>query len=497
MSSTMAAVDLGASSGRVIAGTLVNGRFVLQEATRFSNAPVAVPTASGSRLYWDVLRLWESILGGLRAASHDIGPLESVGVDTWAVDYGLLDPDRALMGNPASYRCERTAGAAEAFFSVLSAQEHYARVGLQVQPFNTVFQLSVEPQARLASADRLLLLPDLIGYWLTGRDVTEITNASTTGLLDPASRSWRADVLEVLADSFHRPVESLLAPLVEPGEIVGPVTVVGSELTDASGSPTRLVAVGSHDTASAVVAVPTQRLDFAYISCGTWSLVGLELDAPVRTEEARAGNLTNELGVDGTVRFLKNIMGLWVFNEAVRTWRDQRLEIDIPALVAQAARVEPLRTVVDIDAPEYFAPGDMPGRIVEAARRTRQPQPSTPDELARCIFDSLALAYGRAVRQAAAVAGRDVGIVHMVGGGVQNRLLCQLTADATGLPVVTGPVEGTALGNLVVQARAVGLLSGGLPELRKVVRDSSELESFSPTPGSGAVWLAAERRVFG
>lgn len=491
---TMAAVDLGASSGRVITGTLEAGRLRLREAARFPNGPVEVPTLRGPRLYWDVLRLWESVVGGLRAASHDIGPLESVGIDTWAVDYGLLDADGELLGNPSSYRCERTAGAPQRFFEELPGDELYGLVGLQVQPFNTVFQLVAESPARLARAEALLLIPDLLGYWLTGRRVSEVTNASTTGMLDPAGRTWRAEVLEVLRTSFGKDVRALLPDLVEPGHVVGPVTAGGVPLTTAAGTPTPLVAVGTHDTASAVVAIPAQRKDFAYISCGTWSLVGLELDEPVLSDAARAANLTNELGVDGTVRFLKNVMGLWVFNEAVRTWEAQRITVDIPTLVRQAAAVEPLRTIVDVDDPVFFAPGDMPARIAEAARRTGQPQPGTPAEVARCIFDSLAVAYARAIRNSAAIAGHDVGVIHMVGGGVRNALLCQLTADATGLPVVAGPVEGTALGNLVVQARAIGLLRGGLPELREVVRASSELVTYQPAAGR-ADWAAAERRI--
>ncbi|MCC2592566.1 rhamnulokinase [Tessaracoccus sp. OS52] len=490
----MAAVDLGASSGRVIAGTLERGRFVLKEAARFPNGPVAVPTQLGPRLYWDVLRLWDSVVGGLRAASHDVGPLESVGIDTWAVDYGLLDADGELLGNPSSYRCQRTVDAPARLFSQLPAEDLYSMVGLQVQPFNTVFQLVAERPERLASARDLLLIPDLLGYWLTGRRVAEVTNASTTGLLDPMTRRWRAEVIDVLAGAFSKDIRPLLGDLVEPGHVVGPINSGAAELTTASGAPTPLVAVGTHDTASAVVAIPAEREDFAYISCGTWSLVGLELQRPVVTPAAREANLTNELGVDGTVRFLKNVMGLWVFNEAVRTWESRRTTVDIPTLVKQAAAVPALRTVVDVDDPVFFAPGDMPERIAEVARRTGQPQPTSPAEFARCIFDSLAIAYARAVRRSAEVAGRDVGVIHMVGGGVRNELLCQLTSDATGLPVIAGPVEGTALGNLVVQARAVGLLEGGLSELRDVVRASSELRTYQPV-GATADWDRAAARI--
>ncbi len=493
---TMAAVDLGASSGRVIVGKLISGRLHLVESSRFPNGPVAVPTAAGQRLYWDVLRQWESITTSLHRASREIGALESVGIDTWAVDYGLLDARAELIGNPSSYRCERTKGAADTFFEYMPHDEMYERVGLQVQPFNTVFQLLVESGDRLAMADQLLLMPDLFGYWLTGRSVAETTNASTTGLVEPVARRWEPTVVKALSSGVSRDVGPLLGDLLEPGRLVGPIETPALDLSDSSGSPTPLVAVGSHDTASAVVAVPAVGVDFAYISCGTWSLVGLELDEPILTEDARMANLTNELGVDGTVRFIKNVMGLWVFNEAVRTWRSHQLDIDVPALVREAARCESMRTVIDIDAPDFFPPGDMPARIVEAARRSDQPEPMGREQMVRCILDSLALAYRRAIRQVARIADRDVGVVHMVGGGVQNELLCQLTADATGLRVVAGPVEGTALGNLVVQARAIGAISGGLQELRQVVRDSSELFTYEPTPGAEAAWAAAEARVF-
>ncbi|MFV0429669.1 MAG: rhamnulokinase [Arachnia sp.] len=495
MSATLAAVDLGASSGRVIAGTLSQGRFRLRETARFPNGPVSVPGPRGERLHWDVLRLWSEVVAGLRAAAHDVGPLDAVGIDTWAVDYGLIDSQGDLIGSPASYRCGRTAGMTERFFAELPSAQLYARVGLQVQPFNTIFQLLSESPDRLQIASKLLLMPDLLGYWLSGRLVTEVTNASTMGLLDPATRQWRSDVAELVERRFQRPIGRLLTGLVEPGEVVGPVNAPGLELTTASGSPTPLVAVGSHDTASAVVAVPAQRPDFAYISCGTWSLVGLELDQPVLSDAARQANLTNELGVDRSVRFLKNVMGLWVLNEAIRTWQEQRLDLTVADVVSAAAAVPAWRTIVDVNDSVFFAPGDMISRIQEVARATHQPVPESPAEVTRCIMDSLALAYRRAIRQSATVAGRSVGVVHLVGGGVRNRLLCQLTADATGVPVVAGPVEGTALGNLVVQARAVGLVSGGLPELREVIIASSDLERFEPASGVEAGWEIAERRI--
>lgn len=480
---TMAAVDLGASSGRVIQGVLTRGRIKLNEVARFPNAAVAVPTEHGERLHWDVLRLWSEVLNGLRAA----GPVEAIGIDTWAVDYALVDGAGALTGNPSAYRCERARGAAERFFERMPAHELYDKVGLQRLPFNTVFQLIAEE--RVGLADRLLLLPDLLNYWLTGVSVAEVTNASTTGLLDPRTRRWRTDVLDELA-GMGRDVARLLPRLVEPGDTLGPVRWPASQ-TNTGAS---VVAVGSHDTASAVVGVPAEADGFAYISCGTWSLVGVELPAPILSRAAFEANITNELGVDGTTRFLKNVMGLWVLGETVRGWRAQGGDVAYPELVAMAGEARGLATVVDIDAPVFLPPGDMPARIADEARRTGQPIPSTRGEVTRCIIDSLALAYRRVLRQVVEVSGREVSVVHMVGGGTRNRLLCQATADATGLPVVAGPAEATALGNLAVQARAIGALPGGLAELRDVVRASSELVRYEPR-GDTALWEAAQRRI--
>ncbi|KQR08410.1 rhamnulokinase family protein [Cellulomonas sp. Leaf334] len=485
--SAFAAVDLGASSGRVIVGNVDDGRVALHEVNRFPNGPVQVAGA----LHWDVLGLYRGVLDGLRAAGREAGVLSGVGIDSWAVDYGLLDGDGALVGNPFHYRDGRTDGVPEKVFTTVPAAELYARTGLQVQPFNTVFQLvAAQGTAALAAARSALLIPDLLGCWLTGARVAEVTNASTTGLLDASSRTWATDLAERLGiDS------TMLPPLLDPGALLGHVRAdVGLH------GSVPVWTVGSHDTASAVVAVPAVGDDFAYISCGTWSLVGLELDQPVLTEASRAANFTNEAGVDGTVRYLRNVMGLWVLQESIRTWNEAGLPADLPDLLAAAARVPALTTVVDLDGPTFLPPGDMPARIADEAVRTGQTPPQSQAETVRCILDSLALAYRRAVRQAADLADRSVDVVHVVGGGVRNELLCQLTADATGLPVVAGPVEGAALGNVLVQARAAGVLSGGLADLRAVGARGLELRRYEPGATGGPTdrqWSAAERRVDG
>ncbi|NUU15992.1 rhamnulokinase [Cellulomonas humilata] len=484
--SAFAAVDLGASSGRVIVGTIEGGgdaHVDLHEVNRFPNGPVRV----GGALHWDVLGLYRGILDGLRAATREVGALDGVGIDSWAVDYGLLDADGELLGNPFHYRDARTDGVPDKVFATIPAPDLYARTGLQVQPFNTVFQLvAAQGTAALASARGLLLIPDLLGYWLTGVRAAEVTNASTTGLLDATTREWALDVAAALGIS-----EGLLPPLRDAGELLGHTTLLGE---------VPVWTVGSHDTASAVVAVPATGTDFAYISCGTWSLVGLELDRPVLTEQSRAANFTNEAGVDGTVRYLRNVMGLWVLQESIRTWNDAGLPADLPDLLAAAARVPALTTVVDLDGPAFLPPGDMPSRIAAEAARTGQTPPQSQAETVRCILDSLALAYRRAVRQAADLSGRSVDVVHVVGGGVRNELLCQLTADATGLPVVAGPVEGAALGNVLVQARAAGVLSGSLADLRAVGARGLDLRRYEPGATGGPSdrqWAAAEGRVDG
>jgi rhamnulokinase len=482
---TFAAVDLGASSGRVMVARVGPDRLDLTEVHRFPNRPV---TTAGT-LHWDVLGLYAGVLDGLRAAGRDGGPLDGVGIDSWAVDHGLLDADGALLGNPVHYRDARHATAVPDVHAVVPADELYRVTGLQHLPFNTVFQLAAaRGSARFAAARRLLLVPDLLAHWLTGAVGAELTNASTTGLLDVTTRDWAWDLI----DRLHFP-RSLFPPIRQPGDLLGELLPGVLAETGLAGA-VPVTAVGSHDTASAVVGVPASSDRFAYISCGTWSLVGVELPAPVLTPESRAANFTNELGVDGTVRYLRNVMGLWLLQESLRVWGSSGKPADLASLLAQAAVLPALRSVVDPDDPSFLPPGDMPARIADFCRRTGQPEPRTPGETVRCILDSLALAYRRTVGEAVALSGRDVDVVHVVGGGARNELLCQLTADAVALPVVAGPVEAAALGNAVVQARALGVLSGGLPELRAAVAAAEPVVRYEPT-GNDSVWSAAERRL--
>jgi len=486
-----AAADLGASSGRVISGVLTDGRIELSQTARFVTPSVSITRDGVDELHWDFDTLIASVAQGFDVAQNSGIEISSVAIDTWGVDYGRVRADGTLLEDPYNYRDSRTDGIPEKLFADIPAAGIYSRCGLQVMPFNTVFQLVAG--AGLPGWDlteQVLLLPDLIGHWFTGVGVAEVTIASTTGLLDVATRRWSAETIADVSRLYGLPLERVLPALVEPGTVGAPALRLAK--------PVPVISVGGHDTASAVVTVPTTTDRFAYISSGTWSLVGLELDAPVLTEESRQLNFTNELGLDGTVRYLKNVMGLWVFSESIRTWEKTTPAVPLTDRCAAAGKLPPLACVVDMNDERLLPPGDMPGRLAAMATETGQAAPRTQDEFARCIIDSLALTYRVAIRDACHMAGRDIEVIHIVGGGSQNELLCQLTAEATGLPVVAGPVEGTAMGNLLVQARAMGALSGGLAELRQVARASSELKRYSPgvLGISQQQWADAERRAF-
>jgi sugar (pentulose or hexulose) kinase len=473
----VAAVDLGATSGRVMAATVAEGALSLMEVHRFPNAAVA----EGDSLFWDVQALRNGMLTGLAGIAAG-GRVDGIGIDGWAVDYGLLDADGILLGRPHSHRDRRTVGIGEQVVTEVGAAELYAVNGLQQLPFNTIYQLvAARGTPELEAARTLLLLPDLLGYWLTGQVGAERTNASTTGLYDVRRREWATD----LAERVGIPA-SLLPPLRDPGSLIGPV--LASSAPGLAGVP--LIAVGSHDTASAVVGVPAGDEPFAYISSGTWSLVGLELDAPVLSEEARLADFTNEGGVDGTTRFLRNVTGLWVLSECLRDWSE-----GLASLLSAAADAPPLRTVIDIDDPRLLPPGDMPGRVAQLAGEAGEPVPDSPVAMTRCIVDSLALSYRRQVRTACRLAGRAISVVHVVGGGSQNALLCDLTADALGLPVLAGPTEAAALGNVLVQARALGADLPDLGAMRDLLRRTQEVRRHDPGPGLD--WDAAERRLPG
>lgn len=479
------AVDLGAASGRVMLGAWDGARLALRELHRFPNGPVTVQ----GRLYWDVLRLWEEIQTGLaRYATEYTEPLAGIGIDSWAVDYALLDGQGRLLGNPYHYRDGRTAGMPEAVDARIPAPDLYARTGIQRLPINTLYQLAAmragqDPQ--LDVAERLLLIPDLFGYWLTGRPVAEYTNATTTGFYDARAGGWAGDVLRAL----DLPAQ-ILAPIVAPG------TVLGDLLPDAQARaglahPTPVIAVGTHDTASAVAAVPGLDAASAYISSGTWSLVGIETAAPILSERARILNFTNEGAVGGGIRFLKNVGGLWLVQECRRRWARAGQTYTWPDLVALAEQAPPLASLVDPDAEELLNPEDMPTALRAYCRQRGQPEPSTVGAMVRCCLESLALKYRWALAALEELGGRRLEVIRVVGGGSQNELLCQMTADACGRPVVAGPVEATALGNILAQAVATGCF----PD---IAAGREAVAAFAPqttfTPRASGDWDAAYRR---
>jgi rhamnulokinase len=458
------AVDLGAESGRAVVGRFDGTRLTLKEVHRFPNVPV---TAAGT-LYWDVLRLFSDLVDGVRAA----GAVDSVGVDTWGVDFGLLDRAGRLLGNPVHYRDNRTTGMVAEALRRVPAVEIYARTGIQLLEINSLYQLLAmrlvdDPQ--LEAADRLLMMPALFTTWLCGSRASELTDVSTTGCYDPRARGWALELLDVLD-----------IPARIFGEIVAPGTELGPLLPRLGLGTARVVATASHDTASAVAAVPFEPdRAGAYISSGTWSLVGLELSAPVIEPAALAANLTNEAGAAGTVRLLRNVMGLWLVQECRRAWSLAAREWCYDDLIALAASAPAFGPLIDPDDGRFLRPGDMPGAIAEACRESGQEAITDTGRVVRCALESLALRYRWTLDRLEAVTGRRVDTVHVVGGGARNRLLCQMTADATGRPVVAGPVEATAAGNLLVQALALGLV-GSLAEARELVRRSFPLERYEP-----------------
>lgn len=480
--SNFLAVDLGASSGRVVQGRWDGERFALRELHRFPNGPVTV----AGRMHWDILRLWHEILTGIgQYATQRGGPLAGIGIDTWAVDFGLLDAAGRLLGNPYHYRDRRSEGMPALVDASVSADQLYATTGIQRMQINTLYHLVGMRQGGdplLDVADSMLLIPDLLHYWLTGRKVAEYTNATTTQFFDARERRWATELLEALGLPTR-----MLPEVVQPGTPLGELL---PEVRQACGlrGPAPVFASATHDTASAVAGVPGLDARSAYISSGTWSLVGVELDAPILSERARQLNFTNEGGVAGTIRFLKNVGGLWLLQECQRQWGRSGRSYGWPELVALAEAAPPLRSLIDPDAPDFLNPSDMPAAIRAYCRRTHQPEPASIGAQVRCCLESLALKYRWVVSSLEQLTGRAIETIRVVGGGSQNALLCQLTADACGRPVVAGPVEATALGNIVVQAIAAGALPS-LAAGRAAVAASAPQTVYQPR-GAGD-WDAA------
>lgn len=465
MSGRVVAVDLGATSGRVIVGTVGEGELRHDIVHRFPNGPDHV----GKSLHWNATGLLEQVLGGMASVGGDV---VSVGVDSWGVDYGLIK-NGELLWQPHHYRDDRNLGGVEAIHAKAPHAELFRSNGLQYMSFNTIYQLACEDWSGVAqTADHMLLMPDLMNFWLSGAVGTEITNASTTGLADVTTGLFDPALIALTGAPAH-----IFAPIVQAGQQVG-------ELTDSVaarvGFKVPVVSVGSHDTASAVVATPMVIDESAYISSGTWGLVGVETERPIVTDAAREGLYTNERGVDGRIRFLQNIMGLWLLNESVTYWQEQGKDIELTDLLSKAADYDGVYSVFDPNDQVFMPPGDMPVRIATWCEQHDIPAPASEVAMVASIIESLAVAFAESVQRASTLSGKTIKQINIVGGGSQNTLLCQRLADVSGLPVIAGPVEATALGNLLVQARTAGLISGSLEALRALVRKTHDLATFTP-----------------
>lgn len=489
---TLLAFDMGASNGRALIGELTvdgDGRQTLQvtEIHRFPNHAIQV----GDHLHWDILRLLHEMKKAIREAFRLGYKPETFGIDTWGVDFGLLDANGELLGNPYHYRDPQTEGLIEEVNAKIGAAELFAQSGLQFMPFNTLYQLYAMRKAaspKLDAARTLLLTPDLLAYMLTGVKSCEFTMATTTQLFHPARQAWNTELMDRLgipSGMFLEPVQS--------GTPIGPLTpIVSAEL----GVPRITgVSVGTHDTESALAAVPAVGGEpFAFLACGTWSLLGTEMDGPLLGPETLALEFSNEGGVGGKYALLKNIMGLWILQECKREWDEAGGQLGFGELVELARAAEPFRSLIHPDDPRFFSPGDMADKIAGFCREAGQPAPRTEGEYVRCILESLALRYRQALEQAEKLTDTHFGGLHMVGGGIQNRLLCQLTANALGRPVWAGPVEASAIGNMLMQLVAQGKCAD-LASARKLVAESFPVDTFTAEEGGG--WPEAYERFLG
>lgn len=480
---TFAAADLGAQSGRVAVGRFDGEHLGVTEVHRFANVPVR----TGQVLQWDVLRLYQDVVDGLRAAAREAGQVDSVAVDSWGVDFGLIDRNGRLLGNPVHYRDGRRARAMDTVLELLPPRELYERTGIQLMPINTVFELgamAADGDAALGAADTLLFIPDLLHHWLCGARTSEYTNATTSQCFDARSGAWATDLLERLGVPVR-----VLPEVVQPGTRLGPLARGVADETGLGG--TKVVAVATHDTGSAVAATPFRFEDSVFISAGTWSLVGLEVREPVITDASFAANLTNEGGVDGTFRLLRNVTGLWLVEECRRAWAQEGSEYSFDQLIALAKAAPAFGSLIEPNEPTFAEPGDMPARVRAFCAHTGQPEPADPGAVVRCVLESLALKHAQTIDLLAAVSGAAPREIHVVGGGARNELLCRWTANASGLPVVAGPEEATLIGNLLVQAISLGEI-GSLAEARDVVRSS--VAAFTYEPQDDARWQEARER---
>lgn len=460
------AVDLGAGSGRVIAGIFNDAHLRLEEVSRFDNEALEI---RGS-IHWDAHGLYRNVCSGLGQAIRKFGSsVVSAGIDTWGVDYALLDSGGALLGLPYSYRDPRTDGVIATAEALMPQEALYARTGIQNIFFNTLYQLLAEKRARPAAmdvAERLLFIPDLLNYWLTGCMANERSIASTSQLYDPARSEWADDVISAMGLP-----EKIFGPLVDAGTLLGTAQINDRELN--------IVSVCSHDTASAILGTPLSNPHCAYISSGTWSLLGIESDSPFISSAARVQNYTNEVGYGGRVNFLKNMTGLWIAQECKRAWESDGNRYGYDQLVSEAEAAPPFAAFLDPDAPDFVAPGHMPRRLTTYLSEHGQPAPELRGDLLRIVYENMALQYRKYVTGLEAVTGREIGQIHLVGGGSRNELLNQFAANALNRPVIAGPVEATAVGNIVAQMLADESM-GSVDEARQMICDSFDEKLFLP-----------------
>lgn len=470
MTKRVLAFDFGASSGRAIIGCFDGDKITLEEVHRFSNDPVSV----GGTVYWDVLRLFYEIKQGIIKAKI-AGGFDSIGIDTWGVDFGLIDSEGKLMENPVHYRDARTVGLVDEAFKTMPKEKLYGITGIQFMELNTLFQLIALKKYRpwmLERADKMLFMPDLFGYMLTGKMCAEYSIASTSQLIDLDKRTWSKEILDAFGIK-----ESVFAPLVQPGTVLGELS---KEICEECGvEPVPVISVCGHDTQSAITSVPCEDGDFAFLSSGTWSLFGTELDKPIVNETSMNINITNEGGFDGSTGFLKNIIGLWLIQESRRQWKREGKEYSYADLEKLALAAEPFKCFIDPDAPEFVPHGNIPERVREFCRKTGQYVPETVGEIMRCIYESLAMKYRLTFEKLRECTERDYPVIHVIGGGTKDGLLCQMTANSCDRTVKAGPIEATVMGNVAVQLMSDGSVKN-IGQARKIVADSSELKTFEP-----------------
>lgn len=465
------AFDIGASSGRAIIGHLNNNIISLKETYRFFNGMTMIH----GRYHWDIFRIFEEIKNGIKETVAQNEITASIGIDTWGVDYGLLDAAGHILGLPYAYRDHRTDAAMDEVFKIISKKDLYNLTGLQFLQFNTIFQLHAAIRDGLpimGIAKDLLFIPDLLNYLLTGIKKSEFSFATTSQLYNPRTKEWSPEIFDRLGLSI-----GVMQEIVNPGTLIGMLT---EEISRETGmSPVPVIAVASHDTGSAIASIPAEDEDFAYISSGTWSLMGIESKVPIISLKSLAFNFTNEGGVEGTFRVLKNIMGLWLIQECKRLWADAGVDLSYPALMRMALSSKPFKTLIDPDHVSLLNPRNMPEALSGLARTAMEPEMKDPADFSRCIFESLAFRYRQTLEELKQISDKKIRRIHIIGGGSQNELLCQFAANATGLPVIAGPAEGTALGNIMVQAMAQGKIES-LSEIRQIIRKSFEFTEYIP-----------------